>query len=115
MRLPNREQAIISEHKITEYLLSVSHPYGRHKAAFFMSFGFSTESWRLMASSLLAHAGEYDVTDMDDTEFGTRYTVEGSLRTPDGRRPIVRVVWFVDKGDNRPRLVTAYPVGGSIS
>ena len=55
------------------------------------------------------------MTDMYETEFGTRYTIEGMLRTPDGRRPLVRVVWFVDKGDNRPRLVTAYPVGGSIS
>jgi hypothetical protein len=45
MRLLHRQRAVIPEAKIGEYLLSTSHPYGRHKAAFFQRFGFSTESW----------------------------------------------------------------------
>ena len=115
MKLPFRQRVTIPEAKIRGYLLSTSHPYGRHKAAFFKRFGFSAESWGLMASALRAHAEQCDVARVDDTEFGTRYIVEGPLRTPDGRAPIVRVVWFIEKGDNRPRLVTAYPLGGSIA
>lgn len=83
---------------------------GWHKATFFTRFGFSVNSWRLMASALLAHAEKFEVTSIDDTEFGTRYTIEGELEAPDGRKPIVRVVWFVEKGEDRPRLVTVYPV-----
>lgn len=115
MRLPNRQRAVVPEAKVRGYLLSTSHPYGRHKAAFFERFGFNSESWEVMASALRAHAEQCDVAQVDDTEFGTRYVVEGQLRTPDNRGPIVRVVWFIEKGDNRPRLVTAYPRGGDMS
>ena len=79
-----------------------------------MRFGFSRDSWEVLASALLAHASEHDVAVADDTQFGTRYTLEGGLRAPDGRTPIVRVVWFMEKGDDRPRLVTVYPLGSGI-
>ena len=115
MKLPNRQKAVIPETKIREYLLSPSHPYGRHKVAFLKRFGFSVESSGVLVSALRAHAEQCDVVRVDETEFETRYIVEGQLRTPDGRAPTVRVVWFIEKGDNRPRLVTVYPVGGGIS
>jgi len=115
MKLPNRENAVVPEAKIRGYLLSASHPYGRYKAAFFRRFGFSTDSWELLASALLTHAKQCDVARVDDTPFGTRYTVEGTMSMVDGRAPTVRVVWFVEKGDDRPRLVTAYPLGGGSS
>lgn len=114
MRLPNQQKAIIPETKIREYLLSTSHPYGRYKAAFFKRFGFRTKYWELMASALRVHAEQYEVVRVEDTEFGSRFIVEGPLRAPDGRAPIVRVVWFIEKGDDRPRLVTVYPLAGGI-
>jgi len=67
-----------------------------------------------MASALQAHAEQYEVVRVEDTEFGSRYIVEGPLRAPDGRAPTVRVVWFIEKGDDRPRLVTVYPLGGGM-
>lgn len=59
------------------------------------------------------HVVEHEVTNSQDPPFGTRYTVEGELTTPQGRRPLVRVVWFVDEAASVPRFVTAYPLGGS--
>lgn len=41
MKLPNLGNASVPEAKITRYLLSMTHPYGRHKANFFQRFGFS--------------------------------------------------------------------------
>jgi len=114
MRLPNQQKVIIPETKIRGYLLSTSHPYGRHKAALFKSFGFRAKYWELMASALRVHAEQYEVVRVEDTEFGSRYIVEGPLRAPDGRAPTVRVVWFIEKGDDRPRLVTVYPLGGGM-
>ncbi len=114
MRLPSLQKAVIPEAKIRGYLLSASHPYGRHKAAFFSRFGFNAESWGLMAAALRALAEQRDVVRVDDTEFGTRYIIEGKLRAPDGRAPTVRAVWFIEKGEDRPRLVTVYPLGGGI-
>jgi hypothetical protein len=43
MKLRNYEQAVVSESKITEYLLSDTHPEGKEKAAFFERFGFSAD------------------------------------------------------------------------
>lgn len=40
MRLPEYEQAVIPERKITAYLLALTHRDGRSKAVFFMRFGF---------------------------------------------------------------------------
>jgi Domain of unknown function (DUF6883) len=45
-----------------------------------------------------------------ETGFGPRYEVEGELTAPDGRRPRVSTVWPLDKGQNAPRLITAYPL-----
>lgn len=36
MKLPNVEAVVVSEDKITGYLLSPTHRDGRHKAAFFL-------------------------------------------------------------------------------
>ena len=37
MKLPNREEAIVPEAKITLYLLNTQHPKGRGKAKFFVT------------------------------------------------------------------------------
>jgi hypothetical protein len=42
MKLPNHEHALVPQEKITGYLLSLTHRDGRHKAAFFVSFGSLT-------------------------------------------------------------------------
>ncbi|HPO13972.1 MAG TPA: hypothetical protein PLI09_11040 [Candidatus Hydrogenedentes bacterium] len=39
-----------------------------------------------------------------------RYTIEGELNCPDGRRPRIRSVWFIEHGKAGPVLVTAYPL-----
>ena len=109
MNLPSGGQAFVSEEKIKGYLLSPSHPTGGGKAAFFCRFGFDASDWRVLAEALLRHAEANEVAKVEDTPFGTRYTVEGRLKSPDGRDPMVRVVWFIEHGEETPRLVTAYP------
>jgi hypothetical protein len=37
-------------------------------------------------------------------------SVEAEIEAPDGRRPRVRTVWQLDKGQIAPRLITAYPL-----
>ena len=109
MKVPGVAAAAVPKAKITSYLLSRTHPTGRAKAAFFSALGFAPENWRALADALIRHAAENEVTTVDETRFGTKYTVEGSLDTPAGPGPVIRVVWFVEKGQTSPRLVTAYP------
>jgi hypothetical protein len=110
MKLPNLDQAQVPREKIVGYLLSFTHPDGRAKAEFFSRYGFTTGNWRDLALALLTHAKEHEVTRAEASPFGTRYVVEGIIRTPDDRDPQLRAVWFVEAGESVPRLVTAYPM-----
>lgn len=112
MNLPHASAVVIPEEKITGYLLSPTHRDGRHKAAFFSSLGFSAERWPELADALKDHAQTHAVTHEEPSPFGTRYVVEGIMKTPTGRTPLIRVVWFVETGEAIPRLTTAYPLKG---
>lgn len=43
------------------------------------------------------------------TPHGVKYVLDGRMETPGGDTPMVRTIWIVDRGRDRPRLVTAYP------
>jgi hypothetical protein len=110
VKLPNREHAVVPREKVADYLLSTMHRDGRHKAAFFGGFGFDADHWQGLADALLRHASDHDVAKLEDSPFGTRYVVEGTMAMPDGRHALVRTVWFIDTGADTPRFVTAYPL-----
>jgi hypothetical protein len=112
MKLPNFPQAHVPERKITDYLLSPTHPHGRHKSRFFLRFGFTSAAWQVLADALRQHAVDHEVAQVEDTPFGTRYSIEGTMHAPDGRSPTIRVIWFIQHDDTVPRFVTAYPMKG---
>lgn len=114
-KLPEATDLVVGEAKITGYLLSVVHSQGRYKAAFFRSFGFAPERWTELRDALRRHATDHVASGVQDTPFGTRYTVDGPLASPDGRNPLVRSVWFRATGERIVRLVTAYPLQRSGS
>lgn len=113
MKPPNVEAAVVSDDKITGYLLSPTHRDGRHKAAFFLGFGFTADAGQTLTAALLKHAADHEVAKVESTPFGTRYVVEGTIETPCGRMPSIRSVWFVEAGQDIPRFVTAYPLEGA--
>jgi len=110
MKLPKHEEAVVPEEKITLYLLNLQHPKGRGKAKFFIQFGFSMAQWKQLADALFNHAQLHEVVKTEQTQFGTRYVIEGELETPIERKPQVRVVWFISTDSPQPQLVTAYPL-----
>ena len=112
MRLTKVDKAQIPESKVVKYLLSSTHRAGKSKAAFFTAIGFIAERWEELAEALRRHAGENTVSEIEETVFGTRYVVDGLLMAPNDRKLKVRSVWFVDKGTDRLRFITAYPLKG---
>jgi hypothetical protein len=108
-RLPNAENAIVADRKITHYLLSSDHPKGRAKAAFFSRFGFTLDDPVVLAKALLEHASANSVVAVHTSHSGVKYEISGPLAAPDGRLPIVKSVWIVDAGNPIPRFVTAVP------
>jgi hypothetical protein len=110
MNLPYAVRARVARKKITEYLLSPSHPDGSSKARFFSRFGFAVAQWTILAEALEKHGRTHPVVSSVESKHGTRYTVDGHLLTPDGREPRIRTVWMLPKNSKSPRLITAYPI-----
>src|SRR5579859_903758 len=108
--IPNRHLAIVDKTKLTEYLLSPSHPAGWSKAAFLHRFGFDLSNSKRLEESLLRHISNADNAMAMETKFGTKYMIEAGLETPDGRHPQIRSVWFIETGHEVPKLVTIVPL-----
>ena len=107
MKLPQAEEAIVPETKLRDYLLSTSHSIGRFKAKYFRSLGFTPENWEELRRQLLEVAqGEASLA--EETGFGQKYLVSGTLRGPAASGEVV-TVWIVRWEDDVPRLVTVYP------
>jgi hypothetical protein len=98
----------VDESKIVDYLLSRSNSHG--KASFFLGFDFLPEAWEGMAKALKQHARTHPVSTVVDSPYGTRYSVDGELETPSGRRPRVRTVWIREADSDELRLITAHPI-----
>jgi len=110
VKLPRANQTRVDESKVVEYLLSRNHPDGGSKARFFERFGFRLSEWMVLAASLKEHGQINPVVNVVETGHGRRYSVDGPIRSPDGRDPAIRTVWIVEPGVDVPRLITAYPL-----
>jgi len=110
MKLPRRKRALVPERKLTDYLLSMSHPVGRAKARFFRKLGFDTSNTDLLTDELLNLARHEHVVRSNKTEYGTKYVIDGLLSTPRGEEVPIRTVWIIEEsGQDVPRFITAYP------
>ena len=112
MLLPDVRNAEIAEEKIKAYLLNPHHPDGESKARFFLSLGFSSESWEAFAAAIRLLASRFEVIHTIESIHGLKYIVDGRIESPNGKSPFIRTVWIVDAGRETPRLVTAYPLDG---
>ena len=107
-RLPGAETAFVDPRKISAYLLDATHPQNGGKARFFREHGFNAET---LAASLAGHPMRHPVSSQQTSPHGRKFVVHCALASPDGRDPCITSVWIIDAGDDRPRLVTAYPRG----
>jgi hypothetical protein len=111
MRLPNASEAFVEEAKLTAYLLNRDHPHGASKARAFLRFGYRLDQPEVLAADLLYLARTCDAVQDREGEWGMQYAIIGTLDTPTGEQMNVRTVWQIDAGSNRPRFITARPLG----
>lgn len=110
MKLPNRKNAIIEKRKLTHYLLSLTDGDGKPKAEYFRKVGFNETNLKDFGHALLVVASNNEVKTIEKSKFGVKYIIEGLMNSPIGKKFMVRTVWSINKGENNPRLVTAYRV-----
>jgi hypothetical protein len=115
VRLPQIEQGFVDERKIKDYLLAASHPAGKGKARFFIGLGFQQHQASGLQKALLEHAANNDIKSVMETQFGSKYVIEGLPAAPGGQFAQIRAIWFLESGAAAPRFVTAYPLRGNRS
>lgn len=101
---------VIPSEKLTDYLLSKTHPIGRYKSAFFLGLGYTPEEHGLLAAdltALLVSAAEPEKA----TEYGQKVLSRGPITGPNGQTSRIQTVWIILSGEPLIRLVTAYPEG----
>jgi hypothetical protein len=108
VRLPGADRVRIDEQKVRDYLLSRTHLVGRFKARVFVALGFDESSVHVFVSELRRIAASGEVVEVDDTEFGRKYTVPGDLRGSAGSAQVL-TVWILEAGQRDVRLVTVRP------
>jgi hypothetical protein len=109
MKVPNVENAVIAPEKVRDYLLNLGHRRGGPKARLLHSFGYRRADWSRLARDIREQHLSQPVSARQVGPYGTRYEIVAPLRTPDGRRLLLRSVWQIDTGTNAPRLITIVP------
>jgi hypothetical protein len=106
MYLPHRSEAYVPPQKLA-YLLK-----NPTKQGLFRSLGYNDENVHILEQSLLVIARTQPVIETSETPYGTSYVIEGHLNTPERGLWVVRTVWFIDRGTDIPRFITARPPKG---
>lgn len=109
MKLPNSKNVSIPKEKLTKYVLSETHSVGKFKAKFFRKLGFNETNVNSFEESLRAIAPK-EVKEEISTAYGTKYLIDGEIKTPSGKVIKVRTVWILEGGQKKPRFITVYPV-----
>lgn len=110
LQLPNKEKAYVPRHKIVNYLLSETHTVGRSKARFFRPLGFDENTASELEQGLLEIAQTGEVRESIVSPHGTKYVIDGFLKTPRGFSVRIRTIWIIEIHHQAPRFVTAYPI-----
>jgi hypothetical protein len=108
VKLPQADRVEVDVRKVSDYLLSPMHPVGRFKARVFRALGFEQATVASFLAEVRRIAAEGEVAEVEDFEFGRKYTVPGELKGPRGAARVV-TVWMQETGREDVRLVTVRP------
>lgn len=98
------EEVVVDLAKLTNHVLSDSHPRGRHKARVFRArLGLGPEDAGQLRTALLlaARAEDAPLRPTDDDAYGRRLVAAS-------RQALVRSAWIVRRGERVLRFVSCY-------
>jgi hypothetical protein len=108
LRLPRATEAIVPTAKLVNYVLSMEHPRGCHKARVFASaLGIRARDWEYLRDQLLAGILDAPVRGTRITPFGVAYEVAVDVDGLNGATHPVVTAWIVERG-KAPRLTSAW-------
>ncbi len=108
--LRNAGRAIIDERKVRDYLLNPLHARGGHKARMFAAaLGCRRVDFRDLIGQIRAGILVGQAERMEPVPYGERFRVDVPVSGPGGSA-VVRTLWICRKGEDVPRLTSAYAI-----
>ena len=109
--LPEYENAIIPEEKLTNYALNLDHPVGKNKAiAFEKALGYNKNNAEQLVKNIKDNLHKFSAVEKPDMGYGKRYQVDMDLTGLNGKTAKVRTAWIQDKTTGEMRLVSVYVI-----
>ena len=105
MKLP--ADTLIAQRKLTGYLLR--HRVEDDKSGFLALAGYTLENTARLMNDLREQLLPLDAELFDQTEYGTKYRIRGTLTGPNGRVLRVLSIWMKEDATGRTKFVTLLP------
>jgi hypothetical protein len=105
MKLP--ANTTIARRKVNEYLLR--HRVEDDKSGFLALAGYTLENADQLLSDLRTQLLPLDAELFDQTEYGPKYRIRGTLTGPNGRVLHVLTIWMKEDATGQTRFVTLLP------
>lgn len=107
-RLPHGAQALVDIRKLEDYCLNPRHPKGCHKALVFRDvLGLTRADAAWLREAILAAATVETAVPAGTGHWGDLWRLDFEI-TRQGRTVVVRTMWIVRTGENRPRFVSGW-------
>lgn len=105
----------VEEKKLTEYLLNLNHPVGKHKAKFFKNhLGISREDWRFLSDQIIRGMGSAIIFKTGLSEHGFTHRAFLLVKGRNSKLAVLQTGWQIQS--NKPaRLITAFPGDSELS
>jgi len=105
MKLP--ANTVIARRKLDEYLLRRRDE--DDKSGFLALAGYTLKNPDRLMSDLRAQLLPLDAELFDETEYGTKYRIRGTLTGPNGRALRVLSIWMKEDATGQTKFVTLLP------
>ncbi len=74
--------------------------------------GYSQDEWEILAEDIRLYHLNLDAEPSGDTRYGRKYSIVGEIKGPNGKTMEFKSLRIVRTGENVPRFISIYPVGG---
>ncbi len=105
MRLP--PNTIIARKKVTDYLLR--HRLEDDKSGFLALAGYTLQEADRLTNDLRTQLLPLEAELFDQTEYGPKYRIRGTLTGPNGRVLRVVTIWMKEDATGETKFVTLLP------
>ena len=105
MKLPLN--TVIAQRKITQYLLRLR--IEDDKSEFLALAGYTRDNADLLLRDIRQQILPLEACCFEQTEYGPKYRIRGTLTGPNGRALPVVTIWMKDDATNQTKFVTLIP------